>query len=46
MLVEDDDGLREVITDYFEQGGFIVESASSGLMALELWERGKYDLAL
>lgn len=46
LLVEDDDGLREVITDYFEQGGFIVESASSGLMALELWERGKYDLAL
>lgn len=46
LLVEDDDGLREIITDYFEQGGFIVESASSGLMALELWENNKYDLAL
>lgn len=46
LLVEDDDGLREVITDYFEQGGFIVESASNGVTALELWENGKFDLAL
>ncbi|NLV35864.1 MAG: response regulator transcription factor [Clostridiaceae bacterium] len=46
LLVEDDDSLREIITDYFEQGGFIVEGASSGLMALELWENSKYDLAL
>lgn len=46
LLVEDDDGLREVITDYFEHDGFIVEGASSGLMALELWEKDKYNLAL
>lgn len=46
LLVEDDDGLREVITDYFEQDGFIVDGASSGLMALELWKKDKYDLAL
>lgn len=46
LLVEDDDGLREVITDYFEQDGFIVESASSGLTALELYGKSKYDLVL
>lgn len=46
LLVEDDDGLREVITDYFENGGFVVEGASNGLTALELWEKDKYDLAL
>ena len=46
LLVEDDDSLREVITDYFEHDGFIVESASNGVVALELYEESKYDLAL
>jgi two-component system response regulator VanR len=46
LLVEDDDGLREIITDYFEESGFIVDGASDGLTALELWDKDKYDLAL
>ena len=46
LLVEDDESLREVVTDYFEKDGFLVEGACDGLEALELWEEGKYDLAL
>ncbi len=46
LLVEDDDGLREIMTDYFEESGFIVDGASDGLTALELWDKDKYDLAL
>jgi DNA-binding response OmpR family regulator len=46
LLVEDDDGLREIITDYFEEGGFTVDGACGGLEALGLWDKDKYDLAL
>lgn len=46
LLVEDDDGLREIITDYFENDGFAVDGTQDGLKALELWEEDKYDLAL
>ncbi len=46
LLVEDDDSLREVITDYFEEDGFLVDGVPDGLEALELWEEDKYDLAL
>lgn len=46
LLVEDDDSLREVITDYFEEDGFIIDGASDGLKALELLEDNAYELAL
>lgn len=46
LLVEDDDGLREIITDYFANDGFTVDGVRDGLKALEMWEEGRYDLAL
>ena len=46
LLVEDDEGLREVITDYFEGDGFTVHGVQDGLKALELWAEGEYSLAL
>lgn len=46
LLVEDDESLREVVTDYFEKEGFLIDGVSDGLKALELWEEAEYDLAL
>ncbi len=46
LLAEDDDSLREIISDYFVNYGYIVDGTRDGLEALEMWEDGKYDLAL
>lgn len=46
MIVEDEDRLREILRDYFEEEGFDVIEASNGREAIEKFDRCKIDLML
>ncbi len=46
LLVEDDDSLREIITDYFTNVGLSVTEASDGQKALDALEEFDFDLLL
>ena len=46
LLVEDDDALREIITDYFTGAGLAVTEACDGLQALEAMEESEFALIL
>ena len=46
LLVEDDESLREIITDYFTGAGFSITEASDGQKALETLEEADFDLVL
>lgn len=46
MIVEDEEKLREILKDYFEEEGFEIAQASNGREALEIFERQKIDLVL
>lgn len=46
LLVDDDQLLREVISEYLELNGYSVEMAEDAPSALAMFEAGKYDLAL
>ena len=46
LLVDDDRLLREVIAEFLQMHDFIIEMAESAEHALEIFEVGKFDLAL
>ena len=46
MIVEDEDRLREILRDYFEEEGFNVIEASNGREAIEKFDKSKIDLML
>ncbi|MDD3535001.1 MAG: response regulator [Candidatus Cloacimonetes bacterium] len=46
LLVDDDRLLREVMGEFLTMHGFSVEFAESAEKALELFEPGKFDLAI
>lgn len=46
LLAEDNDNLREIVSDYIESNGFQVVSAENGLEAWEIFETEKFDLIL
>ena len=46
LLIEDEQRMREIITDYFEDKGSKVRSACNGLEGLEFLEEDKVDLIL
>lgn len=46
MIVEDEDRLREILRDYFEEEGFEVMEACNGREAIEKFEKKKADLIL
>lgn len=46
LLVDDDMLLREVIGEYLSAHNYIVDLAEDGFKALELFEPGKYQIAL
>lgn len=46
LIVEDEELMREVIKDYFEDGGFEVTECGDGLEALELADDYDYDIIL
>lgn len=46
MIVEDEDRLREILRDYFEEEGFVIIEAANGREAIEKFEKHKIDLML
>lgn len=46
MIVEDEDRLREILKDYFEEEGFRIIEACNGREAIEKFEKNKVDLML
>lgn len=46
MIVEDEDRLREILRDYFEEEGFDVVEAANGREAIDKFEKHKIDLML
>lgn len=46
LLAEDNESLREVLTDYLSDNGFCVDVAEDGLVAWTLFQENKYDLVL
>jgi len=46
LIVEDEELMREVIKDYFEDGGFEVSECASGAEAIELVDDYDYDIIL
>ena len=46
LLVEDEELMREVIKDYFEDGGFAVTETADGAAALEILEIHEFDVIL
>jgi DNA-binding response OmpR family regulator len=46
LLVEDDEAIREIITDYFVDAGFGVTEAADGDKALSAFDDADYDLIL
>ena len=46
LVVDDDDEIRSLVEIYLKNDGFIVHKAVDGLQALEMMEKGKYDLVI
>lgn len=46
LLVEDDNNLAFVLTDYLSMTGYKVEHAENGVAGLELFKNGKFDICI
>jgi DNA-binding NtrC family response regulator len=46
LIVDDEKIVRESLTHWFEEEGYIIESAENGNEALKIFEQDKFDLAL
>jgi len=46
LLVEDDNNLAFVLTDYLSMSGYKVEHAENGVTGLELFKNGKFDICI
>lgn len=46
LVVDDDKVMREVFTVILQRVGFEVAVADDGLMAVEMWEAGNFDVVL
>lgn len=46
LIVDDDNLLREVLSDYFQERSFFVLEASNGFDALEILKSNKTDVVL
>ena len=46
LVVDDEPGIREIIKEYFEPEGFIVDQAADGVEALELFKKSRYSLVI
>jgi len=46
LIVDDEKIVRESLTHWFEEEGYIIESAENGIEALSKFEKDKFDLAL
>lgn len=46
LVVDDDKVMRQLFSVVLQRAGFEVDFAEDGLMAVEMWEKGEYDLVL
>jgi CheY-like chemotaxis protein len=46
LLVEDDEVIRQVVEVMLQRANYQLDIAEDGQMAVELWEKGDYDLVL
>ncbi len=46
LVVEDEESLRDLLSDALTEGGFIVETASTGEHAIDLLEKRKFDAVI
>ncbi|MDD5362472.1 MAG: sigma-54 dependent transcriptional regulator [Ignavibacteria bacterium] len=46
LIVDDERIVRESLTHWFEEEGYIIETGENGNEALKIFSRGKFDLAL
>ncbi len=46
LLAEDNDNLREVVSDYLEDKGYNITAVRDGALAWETFQENKYDLIL
>ena len=46
LVVDDDAVMRKVFSVMFQRAGFEVDFAEDGLIGVEIWEKGDYDLVL
>ncbi|MGO5064915.1 MULTISPECIES: response regulator transcription factor [unclassified Clostridium] len=46
LVVEDDFDIQTIISEVLKESGYLVERATDGLMAVEMFRRGKFDLII
>lgn len=46
LVIEDDNGIRELLQSFLEESGFEVLLAADGLQGMELIEQGEFDLII
>jgi DNA-binding NtrC family response regulator len=46
MIIEDDEEMRSVLKDFFEEEGFEIDSASNGVDALRILSKDHFDLII
>lgn len=46
LLVEDEENIREIISDYFTNEGYSIREAEDGQAAIELYEETSFDLVI
>lgn len=46
LVIEDDNGVRELLQSFLEESGFEVLLAADGLQGMELIEQGDFDLII
>jgi CheY-like chemotaxis protein len=46
LVVEDDAVMREIFSIMLQRADFEVDAAEDGLMGVEMWEKGDYELVL
>jgi len=46
LLAEDENGIREMIGEYFSIEGYVIDEAKNGKEALELFKKSKYSLVI
>ncbi|HOJ10039.1 MAG TPA: response regulator transcription factor [Clostridiales bacterium] len=46
LIVDDEDGIREMLREYLSPEGYIIDEASDGIEALELFRKNKYSLVI
>jgi len=46
LIVDDEEGIREVLRDFFEGEGFVVLEAADGACALEMAKKEPFDVVL